>query len=284
MRFAPNSIQQKVITQPPRHGKPPLVVMFDAEVSQENHAIAIQACNSHTFLDLKMSHITMYEMQRGVKDILSLLTCLEPEVTTGLDLTRNSLLQHGMKAIAPAVLPLINLTDLNLSYNVISYRETDADAVQQIANICSNLTKLKKLDLSGNYMKAGVCVILRCVTSNLAHLGLGGCVVGQDNLSEMCSMETLNHLQSLNLDCNGLGNCVNLLCKFILKSARTLEYLSIAENMFVTSSVAPLCQMVGQLHLLKTLSLCYNHFLPEDITAFREQFPAVEIINRDWLY
>lgn len=189
-----------------------------------------------------------------------------------------------MKAIAPAVLPLINLTDLNLSYNVISYRETDADAVQQIANICSNLTKLKKLDLSGNYMKAGVCVILRSVTSNLGHLGLGGCVVGQDNLREMCSMETLNHLQSLNLDCNGLGNCVNLLCKFILKSARTLEYLSIAENMFVTSSVAPLCQMVGQLHLLKTLSLCYNHFLPEDIMAFREQFPAVETINRDWLY
>lgn len=77
MRSAPNSIQQKAITQPPRHGKPPLVVMFDAEVSQENHAIAIQACNSHTFMDLKMSHITMYEMQRGVKDILSLLTCLE---------------------------------------------------------------------------------------------------------------------------------------------------------------------------------------------------------------
>ena len=196
----------------------------------------------------------------------------------------NGLAQHGINIIASTLLALTNLTDLNLSYNLLGHRQSDATAIHQIANICSNLTKLKKLDLSGNYIKAGVGVILQRLTSNLTHLALAGCGVGEDILREMCLMETLNHLQSLNLGCNGLVNCINLLCKFALKSSTTLQCLSIEENMFVTSSVAPLCEMVKQLHLLKTLSLCYNHFLPDDIIAFREQFQTLEIINKDLLY
>ena len=184
--------------------------------------------------------------------------------------------------ISPAIMPLTNLTELNLSYNNLYSRDTNA--IQEIANICSNLTKLKKLDLSGNYIKAGVGTILRCLTSNLTHLALGGCGVEEEILREMCLMENLRHLQSLKLYSSGLANCLDLLCNFILRSAKTLEYLSIEENMFVSSSVAPLCQMIQQLHLLKKLSLCYNHFLPDDITTFREMFPALEIINRDWLY
>ena len=207
----------------------------------------------------------------------------QPEVVMGLDLTMNGLAQYGINMIAPTLLTLTNLTDLNLSYNLLGHRQSDATAIQQIANICSNLTKLRKLDLSGNYIKAQVRVILGRLTSNLTHLALGGCGVGEDNLREMCSMQTLHHLESLNLGCNGLVNCIDLLCTFILKSAATLEYLSIEENMFVTSSVAPLCEMVKQLHSLKTLSLCYNHFFPDDITAFREQFPTLEIINKDLL-
>ena len=53
--------------------------------------------------------------------------------------------------------------------------------------------------------------------------------------------------------------------------------------MLDSSNVTPLCQMIKQLHSLKMLSLCYNHLLPDDIRTFREEFPALEIINKDWL-
>ena len=171
--------------------------------------------------------------------------------------------------------------ELNLAYNMIAHRDTCA--IQQIATICSNLSRLKKLDLSGNYIKAGVGIILQCLQSNLTHLALSGCGVEEGNLHKMCSLKTLGHLKSLRLDANGLANYVDPLCNFIIKSARTLEHLSIEDNMLDSSNVTPLCQMIKQLHSLKMLSLCYNHLLPDDIRTFREEFPALEIINKDWL-
>ena len=172
--------------------------------------------------------------------------------------------------------------ELNLSYNMIGHRDTCA--IQQIATICSNLRRLKKLDLSGNYIKAGVGIILQCLQSNLTHLGLSGCGVEEGNLYKMCSLKTLGHLKFLRLDGNGLANYVDPLCNFITKSARTLEHLSIEDNMLDSSNITPLCQMIKQLHSLKMLSLCYNHLLPDDIRTFREEFPALEIINKDWLF
>ena len=218
-------------------------------------------------------------MEHNIKFVF--LFC-QPEYTTGLDLSLNGLQQRGILAISPAILPLTNLTDLNLSYNMLSRQDTSA--IQQIAKICSNLTKLKKLNLTGNHIRAGVGIILQRLQSNLTHLALGGCGVGEDNLRIMCSLETLGHLKSLKLDGSGLTNYIDLLCNFILKSATTLEFLSIEDNMFVSSNVALLCQMIKQLLSLKTLSLCYNHFLPDDIRTFRKEFPTLEIINKDWLY
>ena len=103
------------------------------------------------------------------------------------------------------------------------------------------------------------------------------------DLREMCAMDTVQKLQSLKLDGSGFVSCSELLCTFVLKSAAALEYLSLEDNMFDSSSVALLCQMVRQLPLLKTLSLCYNHLLLDDIRTFTKEFPALHLVNRDWL-
>lgn len=207
---------------------------------------------------------------------------IQPAIVTGLNLSMNGLQEEGINVISPIILTFTNLTDLDLSYNGIT--RNDATAVQHIANICGKLTKLRKLDLTGNYIRSGVCTILRCIQSPLTHLALGGCGARDSDLREMCTLDTLQHLQSLKLDGSGFVNCIELLCSFILKSAATLESLSIEDNMFNSSSVPLLCQMVRQLPLLQTLSLCYNHLLPDDIRTFQKEFPALNIINRDWLY
>lgn len=194
----------------------------------------------------------------------------------------NGLQEEGINAISPIILTFTNLTDLNLSYNGVT--RNDTAAIQQIANICQKLTNLKKLDLTGNYIRSGVCTILQCLQSPLIHLALGGCGARESDLREMCALDTLQDLRSLKLDGSGFVSCIELLCRFILKSAATLESLSVEDNMFNSSSVALLCQMVRQLPLLKTLSLCYNHLLPDDIRVFQKEFPALEVINRDWLY
>ena len=194
----------------------------------------------------------------------------------------NGLQEKGINVISPVLLTLSNLTALNLSYNGITRKNTTA--IQQIATICGKLTKLRKLDLTGNFIRSGVCTILRHLQSPLTHLALGGCGARASDLREMCAMDTVQKLQSLKLDGSGFVSCIELLCTFVLKSAATLEYLSLEDNMFDSSSVALLCQTISQLPLLKTLSLCYNHLSPDDIQTFSKKFPVLHLINRDWLH
>ena len=201
---------------------------------------------------------------------------IQPAVVTGLDLTMNGLQEDGIKVISPVLLTLSNLTALNLSYNYITRHNTTA--IQQIANICGKLTKLRKLDLTGNYIRSGVCTILRHLQSPLTHLALGGCGVRDCDLREMCAMDTVQTLQSLKLDSSRLVSCIELLCTFVLKSAATLEYLSLEDNLFDSSSVALLCQMVSQLPSLKTLLLCHNHLSLDDVRTFTKEFPALHLI------
>ena len=207
---------------------------------------------------------------------------IQPGIVTGLNLTLNGLQEEGINVISPVLLTLSNLTALNLSYNGITRHNTTA--IQQIANICGKLTKLRKLDLTGNYIRSGVCTILQHLESPLTDLALGGCGARDCDLREMCAMDTVQNLQSLKLDGSGFVSCIELLYTFVLKSAATLEYLSLEDNMFDSSSVVLLCQMVSQLPLLKTLSLGYNHLLPNDIRTITKEFPALHLINRDWLY
>ena len=201
---------------------------------------------------------------------------------TGLDLQMNSLEAEGVSTISPTLSGFTNMTELNLAYNRLTHRDTRA--VAQLGNVCRNLHKLQKLNLTENDLRSETCSILRCLTLPLKSLLLNGCGVREAELRIMAGMEILFQLECLELSTNALVHCVNALPAFVMKSAKTLKYLSIEDNMLNSSCVVPLCEMLKKLHSLKTLSLCYNHFLPDDIQVFHQEFPALEIVNRDWLY
>ena len=201
-------------------------------------------------------------------------------MVSGLDVNMNMLEAKGINDISSLLLRFTNLADLNLAYNGLSHQ--DSKEIQLLANVCGTLTKLKKLNLSGNNLKSGIITILGCLRSPLTHLALSG--IRHKELHAMCSMNSLSSLKSLGLCTSSLVNWVEVLSRFVLNSAETIEDLSIEENKFTTESVPKLCQMIQQLHRLKRLSLCYNHFLPRDIQTFKEEFPDLEVINRDWLY
>lgn len=92
-------------------------------------------------------------------------------------------------------------------------------------------------------------------------------------------METLGHLQSLKLNGSGYGRSHEVFSAFVLKSAATLKFLSAENTHFTSASIAPLFQLVRKLPLLKTLSLSFRNLLPDDIGAFKEEFPTLEIVN-----
>ena len=78
----------------------------------------------------------------------------------------------------------------------------------------------------------------------------------------------------------------DILCEvfytFVLKSAATLASLSTGNTYFTSASVAPLLQLVRKLLLLKNLSLSFRNLLPEDIGAFKEEFPTLEIVDTNY--
>lgn len=259
---------------------PPTVVMLDCIVDKDNCGLVIQACTKHSVMDLKISHLTVHSIRRN--KLRTLLSSLESSIIKGLNLAMNGLQEEGFNVISPIITTFTNLTDLNLSYTGITSQNTSA--IQQIANICHRLKTIRKLDMSGNYIRSGVYAILHHLQSPLTHLDLRGCGVRESDLCEMCKLDTLKHLKSLKLNGGAFVNCIELLCRFVLKSAGTLEFLSLEDHMFDSSSISPLCQMIKTLPLLKRLSLSYNHFLPDDIRTIKDKFPAMDLVYKEWLY
>ena len=194
----------------------------------------------------------------------------------------NSLGAEGIVAVCKHLMGFTNLKDLNLAYNRLTHRDTRA--VTQLGAACENLHQLQQLNLTENDLRFELCSILNHLKSPLKTLLLNGCGIQEAELRKLARMGTVSQLESLELSANALVHCMESFREFVIQSANTLRHLSIEDNMLNSSCVVPLCQILKSLHSLKTLSLCYNHLLPDDIQVFRETFPSLQIENRDWLY
>jgi len=207
---------------------------------------------------------------------------------TGLHIRRNALGIQGINESAPVILTLTNITYLTLTHvyrglHVISLAQvnTKKSALQNIESICGNLTKLKKLDLSGNEIKCNVVAILQSLQSPLTHLALGDCGLKDSDLHEMCTIENLGHLEYLNLNSQGYGRSHEVFSAFVLKSAATLKSLTTEDTHYSStcSSIVRLFNLVRKLPLLIKLSLSCIKLSPDCIRAFKKEFPTVELLN-----
>lgn len=70
-----DSIKENLPTDFPHQRFPPLVVILDCVVDEDNCGLAIQASINHSVLDLKMSHVTVHPI--GRRKVQCLLSSLE---------------------------------------------------------------------------------------------------------------------------------------------------------------------------------------------------------------
>ncbi|XP_031558599.1 uncharacterized protein LOC116295040 [Actinia tenebrosa] len=259
---------------------PPLTVIMDCYVNPENFELVKQGLVKHTILNIKICSLCMVELgRRKVRSLASLLEC---DIITCLDVSMNSLENEGITSLSSYLKTFRNLTELNLGYNRLKHDNTSG--ITALADAIKHLSSLKKLTLTENILGSEICTILRNIASFLTHLVLNGCGTRSDELNEMCNMQPLHHLEHLELSTNALVNCMKPMSKFVCKSSKTLKHLSIEDNMFVSSSVADLRKMAKKLEKLETLSICYNHLIPDDVMIIQNVLANVKVINRDWLF
>lgn len=206
----------------------------------------------------------------------------QSDIIMTLDVSMNSLESDGIVSLSSYLKTFRNLTELNLGYNRLKHNNTSG--ITALADAIKHLSSLKKLTLTENILGSEICTILGNITSFLTHLVLNGCGVRSDELNAMSNMQSLHQLDHLELSTNALVNCLKPMSRFVCMSFKSLKHLSIEDNMFVSSSVADLCKMAKKLEKLETLSICYNHLIPDDVMIIQNAVPNVKVINRDWLF
>ncbi|XP_001630619.2 uncharacterized protein LOC5510134 [Nematostella vectensis] len=257
-----------------------LTVFLDCIANQDNYFLVKEALVDHTSVDIKVHKLSISELHRS--KLCSLVSLLEADVINTLHCPFNSLEQEGVVTLCRSLITFTNLTDLNLAYNLIKHR--DFEAIDGLASTFSILTNLKKLDLSENQLGSGVCQVLQSLKVNLTHLNIGGCGIRESELDAFMGIDSLCHLEVLDLSRNGMSYAVKAMCRFICKSATSLRFLLIEDNIFTAEHVPRLCRMLKKLSSLETLFICYNHLIPDDIKIIREAIPSVDVINRDYLF
>ena len=194
----------------------------------------------------------------------------------------------------PAVQGLFNLLslvgeleELNLSSNNLVLAD-----FQQLQSPLSNLTQLKRLNLSNN--PDGVLVILHEILPSLKYLeelGLSNVHLNGDGLNKIChSLASLKGLKHLDLSRNAIGPDGTRALANILKEFPLLEGLDMSKTCMKENEISVLCKGLVPLNRLKYLNLSGNRI---DIQVIRdpvflppmlEELIFSEIINGEKLF
>ena len=75
MRPTTEFLMENFPTEYPCQRIPPLVVMLDCVVDEDNCGLVIQACINHSVTDVKISHLTVHPIER--RKVHCLLSSLE---------------------------------------------------------------------------------------------------------------------------------------------------------------------------------------------------------------
>ena len=171
----------------------------------------------------------------------------------------------------PAVQGLVSLLslveeleELNLSCNNLTLAD-----FQQLRSPLSNLTQLKRLNLSNN--PDGISVVLHEILSSLKHLEelrLSNVHLNGDDCTEFCkSLACLKGLTYLDLSLNAIGpNGVRALAS-ILKEVPFLEGLDMSKSCIKDDEISVLCKGLVISNKLKYLNLSGN---PIDVEVLRD--------------
>lgn len=166
----------------------------------------------------------------GKSNIIKLLNRLEKHCIEGLRLQYNSITEESIKDIIPLISQLTNLRALDLSCNLIDYRQ-NLESSRQMSTVLGELKHLDRLDLSGSPLGSCLSNLLAKIKQPLQYLGLHSCGLLDSDLFYLANSIHIK-VEHLDLSENRLTRFSDALIVLLKRCASSLYVLELDDNRF----------------------------------------------------
>lgn len=212
---------------------------------------ALEANTQNSRFSLQIGKLDLFCL--GKSNIIKLLNRLEKHCIEGLRLQYNSITEESVKDIIPLISQLSNLKALDLSCNLIDYRQ-NPETSRQMSTILGDLKHLNRIDLSGSPLGSCLSTLLSEIKKPLKYLGLHSCGLLDSDLFYLAnSMHT--KVEHLDLSENRLTRFSDALIVLLKRCAANLYVLELDDNRFDCIdylTVICVARKMGRLKILAT--------------------------------
>lgn len=184
--------------------------------------------NSNTRFTLQITKVDLLCL--GKTNIIKLLDKLEKKYIEGLRLQYNSITEESIKDIIPLMTQLTNLRALDLSCNLIDYRQ-NPESSRQMAQALGQLVHLNRLDLSGSPLGGCLASLLAAIRLPLQYLSLHSCGLLDSDLFYLANSTHVS-LEHLDLSENRLTRFSDALIVLLKRCSSSLFVLELDDNRF----------------------------------------------------
>lgn len=202
----------------------------------------------------------------------------------GIRLQYNSITEESIKDILPLICELKNLRALDLSCNLIDYRQ-NFDSCKMMADALSQLKHLNRLDLSGSPLGGCLFTLLSSLEEPLEYLGLHSCGITDADLNYLRNSEKHIRVKHLDLSENRLTRYIDSLISLLKACSPYLNALEVDDNRFDPIDYINIICVARKMNKLKLLAtkgtfetndhLISSQFLQqsESLVAWRISYP-----------
>jgi Ran GTPase-activating protein (RanGAP) involved in mRNA processing and transport len=211
---------------------------------------ALEANSLNTRFSLQVAKLDLLCL--GKTNIIKLLDKLEKTHIEGLRLQYNSITEESIKDIIPLLSQLRNLRALDLSCNLIDYRQ-NPESSRQMADMLGELPHLNRLDLSGSPLGGCLFILLSAIKKPLQYLSLHSCGLLDVDLNYLAtSMHT--QVEHLDLSENRLTRFSDSLISLLKKCSPNLCVLELDDNRFDSIDYLTIICVTRKMSKLKMLA------------------------------
>lgn len=171
----------------------------------------------------------------------------------GIRLQYNSITEESIKDIIPYLSQLRNLRALDLSCNLIDYRQ-NVECCKMMSDAFTQLNNLNRLDLSGSPLGGCLSQLLSHVQMPLEFIGLHSCGLLDIDLNYLTNSKH-SIMKHLDLSENRLTRYTDALINLLKKCSQTIQALELDDNRFDCIdylNVICIARKMKQLKLLTT--------------------------------
>ncbi|XP_014788909.1 leucine-rich repeat-containing protein 14 [Octopus bimaculoides] len=198
-----------------------------------------------------------------IKRLLELLSGREyiHEIT----LRYNHLMVRGVVALSPFLRIMTRLTHLDLSCNNIRLQDHFNFGTQILGELFAQLSCLKELNMSNNWIKGNLHLLLSRISQPLESLCISGCSISIGDLNYLSKCIHTTGLIHLDLSENNLSDKLQPMLEFLSAARKNLKHFEVQNSRLSSHHMEDLGRMVCQMEKLEYLNLCSTVICESDM-------------------